>query len=118
MKIIEKFYVKYQKSEDIQVEYKKGTGFIIPVYAPELFEKRLKKEKVKYAFKILKKAFAFLLKLAIINLSGIITAAVIIPVAQAERGYKAIGGEWFLIILVMTITGYICNKLFKGKEEN
>lgn len=48
-------------------------------------------------------------------------AAVILPLAYAQRGYYAVGGEWMIIycIFVMTFTSvhYLtCNEVF-GKDE-
>lgn len=47
-----------------------------------------------------------------------ITAAVVLPLAYAERGYVAIGSEWLIIALVFCIAyavihNKICNAIFE-----
>ena len=56
-------------------------------------------------------------------LPAIITAAILIPIANARRGCAAFGGEW-LVILMVFIMSYtvihhkVCNEIFKeGKHE-
>lgn len=51
-----------------------------------------------------------MLEIVIVFVTGILTASFIIPMAEAERGYKAIGSEWLLVVLTMTIVIYLVNK--------
>lgn len=52
-----------------------------------------------------------------------IVAAILLTIAQARRGYVAMGGEWLVIFAVFTgsyavIHRKICNEIFKeGKHE-
>lgn len=46
-------------------------------------------------------------------LAGAGTGAILIPVAYAERGCFAVGGEWILIIAAAVLTA----KCFHRKEE-
>ncbi len=46
-------------------------------------------------------------------LAGAGTGAVLIPVAYAERGYFAVGGEWVVIIVAAVLTA----KCFQRKED-
>ncbi len=52
-------------------------------------------------------------KLLCIALFGIIAGTALIPVAYAERGYFAVGGEWVLIIVAAVLTA----KCFQRKED-
>lgn len=50
------------------------------------------------------------------------TAAIMIPLARAERGYDAVGGEWLVIGGVMILTFYlihrgVCNKVFGKRNQ-
>ncbi len=46
-------------------------------------------------------------------LAGIGTGVVLIPVAYAERGYFAVGGEWIIVIASAVLTAYAINKFYK-----
>ncbi len=46
-------------------------------------------------------------------IAGAVTGVILIPVAYAERGYFAVGGEWILIIAAAVLAV----KYFQGKEE-
>lgn len=56
-------------------------------------------------------------------LPAIVTAVILIPIANARRGYAAVGGEWLATIMVF-IASYtaihhkVCKEIFKeGKHE-
>ena len=51
----------------------------------------------------LEKALFEARRLLIAVIAAELTAAVLVPLAFAERGYSAIGGEWLLILLVGVI---------------
>jgi len=48
------------------------------------------------------------------NLAGVAaaagTAAAFVPLAYAERGYWAIGGEWMLVIIMFFVVRWICRR--------
>ncbi len=44
---------------------------------------------------------------------GIIAGVIFIPLAYAELGYYAVGGEWLLIIAADILTAYAVYKLDK-----
>lgn len=51
-----------------------------------------------------------------------VTAAIVIPLAQWERGYTAYGSEWLLIAIVFCATYYkthnrICDRIFEEGQE-
>lgn len=48
----------------------------------------------------MKHILIFLANLAAGFVCGAASAAILIPLALSERGYFAIGGEWFLILLI------------------
>lgn len=47
-----------------------------------------------------------------------VTAAIVLPLAYAERGYRGMGSEWLIIAAVFCITygiihNKVCDKIFK-----
>lgn len=65
--------------------------------------------------RLIKKIFLFLIKTITVGIVGIISTMFIYPIAANERGYNAIGGEWILILIIMTVTAYFLNKFLKVK---
>ncbi len=46
-------------------------------------------------------------------IAGTVTGIILIPVAYAERGCFAVGGEWVLIIATPVLTAYAINKFYQ-----
>lgn len=66
-------------------------------------------------------ALVYLFEIVAAAVPTAIAAAVLIPLAEAERGYSAVGGEWLAIAFVFYISyaavhNAICNAIY-GKEE-
>lgn len=60
----------------------------------------------------------FLFEILVAAAPAIIVAAILLPIAQRERGYTAIGSEWLAISATFCITYsifhlWICKKIFK-----
>lgn len=49
---------------------------------------------------------------------GTATALLLVPIAYEERGYLAVGGEWFGTVFVIYSTFMLTKYLFKEREED
>ncbi len=63
-----------------------------------------------------------LIEIAAAAAPAILLAAILVPMARAERGYEAIGGEWFAIGTAFCITytaihNRICDKIFEEEKR-
>lgn len=66
----------------------------------------------------MKKIFNFLINSTSALLASWIVAQMVIPLAEAERGYSgAYGGEWYLIIAVLVGTYYLL-RFLDGKADD
>lgn len=65
----------------------------------------------------------FAIELVSAALTATATAAILLPIAHARRGYAAMGGEWLAILMVFIVSytvihRKICNEIFEeGKHE-
>ncbi len=50
-------------------------------------------------------------------LAGIAAGIILIPIAYADRGYFAIGGEWVIVISVSVLTSCAIKKFYKFFSE-
>ena len=63
-------------------------------------------------------ALLYLFELTVAAVPAAILGAVIIPVAEAQRGYEAMGSEWLLVGIVFwlafaTVHRRVCRKIFE-----
>lgn len=97
------------------VKHKQKKALSKILYLPHLFARKEKEERQKRVVEIVTKICLMLGKVAIGLLAGFITAAWAIPAAYEERGYSAYGGEYLLILAVITIVIYWVDKGMKKK---
>ncbi len=69
-------------------------------------------------------AWALLMLIEIVAAAApvMLLAAMLVPIARAERGYEAIGGEWLAIgtafcIAFTAIHNHICDKIFEEEKK-
>lgn len=79
-------------------------------YAVQL-ERRTRKKRILFI------AAELTARLAISFSAGVGAALMLVPIAMAERGYQAIGGEWFGSVFVSFITFMLTKNIFKEKKD-
>ncbi len=67
-------------------------------------------------------ALLVLIEIAAAAAPAILLTVILVPIARAERGYEAIGGEWLAIgvvfcIIYTAIHNRICDKIFKEEKK-
>lgn len=87
------------------------------LYLPSLFERKKKVKKTKWFMGVIKKSLLIIGEMTIGGLTGFITAAIVVPMVEEERGYKAIGGEWIILFVTTFFTIYFLHKFTRKRNS-
>lgn len=81
-------------------------------------QRRRKARRIRKAKNAAAIVLLWLTEILIAAMAGTITAMVLVPLAEIERGYTAFGGEW-LVVLAVTIATfhYVHKAIFERLER-